>query len=445
MIEQHWGTSMCLRAVLHTILPVLLLAIAPVSMQRGDRVFVGPPPMACHSGSPRIDAKRAAELSEKEIIDFLASPEVNKDETAHLLESLGRFDRSNTAVAELIRWIEFEYWGGKQVIWNTEVPLIPQPAAESLKRIGAFAVPQLVDEYVFFFENTSLEARADRYCQMQVDRHFNILPVQSPRYRLASIGLVLLHSPDMDACSVECAWNHMATKPDDDRVHRACRDLCKGLAQYHWEERTKFFECFSRNADETILTRDRVAVAELLDTFHEDEERTERIAKLTQFKYSPIVISELVHWLEFKPNLKSTPKPAPGEKHHGHEEYPCAVVLEEFGPAAATQLVGDYLFYFENTDIDNNRKRMFRREQNDDKGRSLEQQDPSPRLKLIATVLALTPETARKAVDYAIKRSGTPEADARVQRGCGALIDEIVSQFPKADRADIFPQSVLGR
>lgn len=76
---------------------------------------------------------------------------------------------------------------------------------------------------------------------------------------------------------------------------------------------------------------------------------------------------------------------------------------------------------------------------------TLEVQDPTPRLKLIATVLARSPKTARRAVDFALKRSGAQPENARVQRGCRALIDAIVSQFPKADRAEIFPRIALER
>jgi len=249
----------------------------------------------------------------------------------------------------------------------------------------------------------------------------------------------------MFACTVECAWNLMQANPDDDRIQRACRRLCKILEQYQREERKALFQSFTRSVDGSMLTPDRFAVAALLDISLEDDERAGRIAKLTQFKNSPIVISELVHWLEFKPNLKSTPKPGPDEKQRGHEEYPSAVALARFGPAAATQLVGDYLFYFENTDIEANRKRMFRREANDDKGRPQEVQDPSPRLSLIATVLSLTPETAQKAVRYALKRMDAVPADARVQRGGRDLIGRIVGQFPASERAELFPPDALPR
>ena len=86
---------------------------------------------------------------------------------------------------------------------------------------------------------------------------------------------------------------------------------------------------------------------------------------------------------------------------------------------------------------------MFRREQNDARGVQMEVQDPSERLKLIATVLSLSPETARRAVDYAIQRSGEQSGNGRVQRGCRTLVDDVVKQFPPADRAAIFPRSAL--
>jgi len=399
------------------------------------------------NASPRIDDLAAAALSEKEILDSLALQENDDEETVALLESLGRFGRSHDAVKALICWLEYQYWGRNHQFWHnaSENLLPPQPAAKALKRIGVFAVPQLVEEYVLFFENTSLAARNGRYSLLDVDANSNVLPVQSPRHRLSSIRLVLYHTPEMFACTVECAWNLMQANPDDDRIQRACRRLCKILEQYQREERKALFQSFTRSVDGSMLTPDRFAVAALLDISLEDDERAGRIAKLTQFKNSPIVISELVHWLEFKPNLKSTPKPGPDEKQRGHEEYPSAVALAQFGPAAATQLVGDYLYYFENTAIDDNRKRMFRREEKDEKGRELEVQDPSPRLKLIVTVLSLTPETAQKAVKFALKRSDEQPDNARIQRGCRKLIGDIVSQFPKAERAELFPRSALER
>ena len=397
---------------------------------------------------PRQPLPDIENLAEAEIKHLLATPETDDNLRVRLIESLGRFKTSHSAVAELIYWLQFtnrqSTFDANKVHANNESVAPVYPAEKSLNRIGPFAVPQLVEEYILFYENTSIEAGQRRYASLLYDAQGNVRKVQDYSHRCLSIEVVLISSPEMLSCSLECAWNLMAARPDDDRVHRGCRELCRAFEQCHWKERTQAYKSFSQNADGTILTPERRTLAILLDEFVEDDDRARLIARLPLYKGSPLVISELVHWLEFQPGgpyskIQHDPHPRKIELH------PAARALTHFGPDAVSQLVGDYLYYFENTDLMNNRKRMYVWEAKIAPGVPFEKQDPSPRLKLIATVLAQSPETARKAVDYAIKRSGAPAADACMQRGCRALIDEIVGQFPKADRPDIFPQSVLGR
>jgi hypothetical protein len=424
----------------------LLLSLAPVTVRTGyerDNRPV-PAPAADAPGPPRIDEKRAATLSEKEILDYLATPETDGDETACLLEALGRFNESHAAVEALIRWLEFEDCRGRKkglLVGASEYNPPPKPAAWSLKRIGVFAVPQLVDEYIFFFENFSLAARESRYAWLACDQRGKPLEVQRPYYRLSCINVILIHTPEVTSRAVECAWDRMRTHPDDDRVQRACRELIRLTHQFHWEEyRTRLFGLLTQNAPS-----DRAALVPLLDDRLPVEERTKHIAGLVRFDDSPVVLSQLVAWLEFRPGTKGVIQiGANGDKPHALDEYPAAVALTKLGPAAAPQLVGDYVHFFENIDCRENRYREYawldcEKREGRQTSWPVEVQSPAHRLSLIVMVLSRRPELAQRAVEDALRRLEAGPKDVRVRRACRALIRDLVAAYPPEQRARLFP------
>ena len=105
---------MCLRVLAQVTLLSLFLVVGPVAVRTVNRERSAGHSPASQPGSPYIDAKRAGTLSEKQIIDYLATPETTNVEIARLLEALGRFDKSHTAVTALIYWLGFEAWDKPQ-------------------------------------------------------------------------------------------------------------------------------------------------------------------------------------------------------------------------------------------------------------------------------------------------------------------------------------------
>lgn len=451
---------MCLRIIALTILPGLFLAVNPVTPRMGNEDRPPPPPTRAAApprelGPPRIDAERAATLSEKEILSYLATPETTEDETIPLLEALCRFDRSPAAVEALIYWLEFQDYSKLPKVgpgdYIFKVGLIEYPAKESLERIGVFAVPQLVDEYVCFFDNTSLAAHRTRHRHLAADQKFRVLDVQSPRSRLSKIELVLIATPEVAGRAVECAWDRMEAEPDNDHVQRACRELSRLTEQFHRDDLERLFQVLN------FARPDRAALVPLLDEWLPVAERAERIAGLTRFGTSPVVVSQLIQWLEFRPPPKGAAQRrdirvqigADGDRPHALSAYPAAVALAEIGPSAAPRLVDEYVYYFENTNYDANRRRQYARldchktRDGKDTGSPLEVQSPAHLLSLVVMVLSQKPETAQSAVQLALRRmEATPSKD-RAHRACKELIGRIVAQFPAAERGKLFPPDDL--
>ena len=402
-------------------LSLLVVTLSPETLRtsRGDKEKA-PTDLGEVPRRPYFNDRTATRLSEDEIINWLASPELTKEEFTCLLRALGRFERRPETVAELIRWLEYVDWSQQtgRSRWSASYQKelsVQHPAEEALKRMGVFAVPQLVEEYILSFENT----------------------VRDTRSRLASITLILWHTPEAASLAAEVAWKRMEEQPDDDRLLRACRELTRLPEKFHHAERERLFK-----SPTFAPTSDRAAIVPLLDEWLDDEERARRLADLAQFRESPIAVAQLIQRLEFRP--KPHPRLASNDPPGKLETYPAAVALVEIGPFAASQLVGEFIHYFESTSIEANRKRLYPREVCDDKARPLEVQSPAPRLSLIVTILTQQPETARRAVENAQKRLES-ERDSRARRACKDLIEQIIDRFPAGERNHLFPRVSLAK
>jgi hypothetical protein len=163
-----------------------------------------------------------------------------------LLRGLGRPTAGHDAIHELICWLEFdETWfdpaTGKL---DTRVrygsanllprPMEDNPAVVALLRVGEPAAPQLVNEYLHFFENTSREAWHNRWhARVAVDKNLDPLPKQSPDHRLYLIWAILTHRPEVSRRAVEHALARVKDSPEDDHLRRASQDLIRGIVDHY--------------------------------------------------------------------------------------------------------------------------------------------------------------------------------------------------------------------
>jgi hypothetical protein len=163
-----------------------------------------------------------------------------------LLRGLGRPTASPEAIHELILWLEFdESWydpatgkfDTRPRVGSANLmprPMEDNPAVVALLQIGEPAVPQLVNEYLHFFENTSREAWHNRYkVGVAVDRNLDILPNQDPGWRLGLIWMVLTHRPEVSRRAVEHALARVKDSPEDDHLRRASQDLIRGIVAHY--------------------------------------------------------------------------------------------------------------------------------------------------------------------------------------------------------------------
>jgi hypothetical protein len=163
-----------------------------------------------------------------------------------LLRGLGRPTAGHDAVYELIRWLEFdETWYDKATGELDTRPrfgsasLLPQPmednpAVVALLEVGAAAAPQLVNEYLYFFENTSPQAWRNWWAsRFAVDANWQTLPKQYPDHRLYLIWKVLTHRPEVSRRAVEHALARVKDSPDDDHLRRASRALIRDIVDHY--------------------------------------------------------------------------------------------------------------------------------------------------------------------------------------------------------------------
>jgi hypothetical protein len=151
----------------------------------------------------------------------------------------------------LVRWIEYDetqmrYFRAKRPRYGSEslMPNVKEdyPAVVALKKVGAAAAPRLVDEYVYFFENTRPEAWAGRCGLHAADQHFQPLPERSPNYRLFLIWTILTERPEVAQKAVEIASGWMPRYPEGDRRVRACESLIRDIVSHYPErDRPKLF------------------------------------------------------------------------------------------------------------------------------------------------------------------------------------------------------------
>jgi hypothetical protein len=149
---------------------------------------------------------------------------------------LAKLDCNNPrAIATLIMYLEFcphtPGWESGSLDRRLGRTVRRSPAVAALFRIGAPAAPALVDEYVFFYENTSLEARKGRVTEIYLDHDWKPLAVQNPWSRLLVLRQVLRQKPDVAKAGIAHALKRMAEEPRDDRVRRACRELIEELVR----------------------------------------------------------------------------------------------------------------------------------------------------------------------------------------------------------------------
>jgi hypothetical protein len=194
----------------------------------------------------------SAEQIEAAVLARLRQQDLSEDEFAVLLRLLGRPTAGPEAIWELVLQIEFDEVlmrdcramrvraGSENMLPNVEEDY---PAVVALLRIGPPAAPRLVGEYVYFFENTQVEAWKDRWATTLVcDRNGNLLETQNPGGRLSIIRRILTHRPEVAQKAVEFASERMREYPERDHLQRAGKTLIHDiLAHYPDRDRAKLF------------------------------------------------------------------------------------------------------------------------------------------------------------------------------------------------------------
>lgn len=193
------------------------------------------------------------EQVEATVLARLRQPDVSEDEFAILLRLLGRSTASPEAIGELVRQMEYDevmmrYFRADKERWGVldserPKPKRDNPAVVALLRVGVVAAPRLVDEYVYFFENTDPEAW-DRVgaCIRPCDQNGNVDLARSADHRCSLILVILADRPEVAQRAVEYASQWMRGRPDNDYIRRACKTLIRDiLAHYPESDRPKLF------------------------------------------------------------------------------------------------------------------------------------------------------------------------------------------------------------
>lgn len=172
----------------------------------------------------------------------LNSATISDEEIADCLISLGKYPRSPQAIARLIYYLEFELapkpWGPQL----TETPIRYLPAVDTLRRIGRSAVPNLVREYLFFFDNYDLGAKLTRWSTFSIGPDGKREQRQSPLYRLNLLLCILVNDKDTSRFAVEVTLSQMTTPSDQPKRRLACISLIREIiAQYSESDRGVMF------------------------------------------------------------------------------------------------------------------------------------------------------------------------------------------------------------
>lgn len=183
--------------------------------------------------------------SEAAFIALLSREGLTDEELTGTLLAMGQLSDSRQVVSALIEYMEYYPCPAGLRLGSGESfphPTRDYPAVVSLIRIGPFAAPRLVDEYVFFFENTSLAARNGRYCRLSGDITGKPHEVQSPAPRLSHIVVILTQTRPTAREAIDYALERMTREPKNDHVQRACRELIGRIVrQFPESEWAKLF------------------------------------------------------------------------------------------------------------------------------------------------------------------------------------------------------------
>lgn len=224
------------RVLPSAILSLLLFTTGPGAVRSGGAVPAPPHQptggLATRGGGPTP--------GEQTCIDELDTPGRSPEMITLWLRQLGQ---SSAGIAELIRWLEFspDYYRASRL--SIETVCVDHPAQVALMGVGPPAAPQLVDEYIYFFENTRRNAWDGRYAALSCDAE-NRRPydVQNPCYRLTCIAYILSSERRMAQKAVEYTRQRMAGEPGNVRVQRACQELIDRIkVQFPERERDQLF------------------------------------------------------------------------------------------------------------------------------------------------------------------------------------------------------------
>jgi hypothetical protein len=232
-------------------LALLAIARLPSGHEPGPGAPPPSPGPAPPSPAPEEDL---LDLPEAVVIDRLRQRGDSMKGVPALLRGLGRPTAGHDAIYELICWLEFdEAWFDpatgeldtrtRERYEDLLMKPTRHPAVVALMGVGEAAAPQLVNEYLYFFENTSREAWRSRWnASGAVDANWQPLPKQSPDRRLYLIWKILTHRPEVSRRAVEHALARVKDSPEDDHLRRASRALIRDIvAHYPPPEQAKLF------------------------------------------------------------------------------------------------------------------------------------------------------------------------------------------------------------
>jgi hypothetical protein len=222
-------------------LSILLFALGPSAVRSGG---IGVPVVPPTGGLAIPSGGGDPTPGEQSWIDALNAPGNSPEVITRWIGQVGQFGRSPTAIAELIRWLEFSPDWFRPLTVNSEPIPFHYPAQVALTNVGPVAAPQLVDEYLYFFENKHLAAWKGRFAALAGDRRNGGKPdeVQNPCFRLSALVCILTCDRAMAQKAVESARLRMRSAPWDNRIQRAGHELIgRIVSQFPEAERAKLF------------------------------------------------------------------------------------------------------------------------------------------------------------------------------------------------------------
>jgi hypothetical protein len=154
------------------------------------------------------------------------------------------------------------------------------------------------------------------------------------------------------------------------------------------------------------------------------------LRQLGRVQPTPRVLQELICWLEYDSfEAAQTGLYRGREGPDPKDSYPAFWALTELGPAAASAVVAEYVYIYDNTDPAARRGRITRGD-----GRN-----PEIRITLLRCLMTAKDSIAQRTVVEAQKLMAKEPTNAHIQKACGELVTGIVGKYSPRYQVRLFP------